>query len=65
MFKCKEPEMKAYRNDFYEHICAWLKKQDTQQTLKEMITAIYFNEPILLCRNMRTTGVPPNAIYRN
>ena len=39
MFKCKKPEMIAYKNELYEHIYTWFKEQDVQHTLLEMIQA--------------------------
>ena len=48
MFKCKEPKIKACKEELYEYICALLKEQDTQQTLIEMITTILFNQPIII-----------------
>ena len=40
--------MKAYRKELYEHICTWLKEQDTQQMLIEMLTAILCNKPNII-----------------
>ena len=48
MFKCKELERKAYKYELYEHIYSWLKEQDTQQMLLDMIMATLFNQPIII-----------------
>ena len=37
IFKCKEPGMKAYEYELCKHIYLWLKEQDTQQMLLDMI----------------------------
>ena len=39
MFTCKEPEMSAYRYEVYKNIEKWLREQDTQHMLFDMIMA--------------------------
>ena len=39
MFKCKEPEITACKNKLYKHTYTWLKEQDTQYMLLDMIMA--------------------------
>ena len=56
MFKCKGPEMKAYKEKLYEHICACSKEQDTQQTLIKLITKILFNQPIIIMQEYENYG---------
>ena len=37
MFKCKEQEIMAYKNELYKHIYTWIKEQDTHHMLLYMI----------------------------
>ena len=36
MFKYKEPEMMAYKNELYKHLYTWLKEQDIHHILLDI-----------------------------
>ena len=48
MFKCKELEMRGYKDELYKHMYTWLKEQDMQWILLDMIMATLFKQPFEL-----------------
>ena len=65
MSKCKEPEMKAYKYELYEHIYSWLKEQDIQQILLDMIMTTLFSQPIIIAQEYENYWSLPKAMYMN
>ena len=65
LFKCKNLEMKAHKNELYKPIYTWLKEQDTQQILLDMTMATFFRGSFKLLQEYKNYWGSTKQIYKN